>query len=137
MKWKAGLIQRIWRSRIVIWINITNINPNNYSGSSDSLNQSSFPFQICDMSLPQDQTGSVYFLMSQKYTSYFHIGSTLCLRTTQRKYNAGGYVSGTNIAIHLRPFFFIASIFDFRKYRQIIEYTKDQWIDQYHHNVLQ
>ena len=81
---------------------ITDINTNNYSGSSVSLNQSRFLFRICDISLPQDQTGSVYFLMSQKYTSYFHIGSTLCLRTTLRKYNVGGYASGTDFVIHLR-----------------------------------
>ena len=41
--------------------------------SSASLNQSRFPFQICDILLPQDQTGSIYFLMSQKDTSYVHI----------------------------------------------------------------
>ena len=68
---------------------------------SASLNKSIFLFRICDISLPQDQTGSVYFLMSQKDTSYFHIRSTLCLRTTLRKYNAGGYVSDTDTAMYL------------------------------------
>ena len=47
-------------------INIKNINPNNYSGSSDYLIKSSISFQICDISLPQDQTGSIYFVMPQK-----------------------------------------------------------------------
>ena len=69
---------------------ITNVNPNNNSEYSASLNQSRSPFQICDISLPQDQTGSFYFLMSQKYNSYVQIGSTLCLRNTLRKYNTGG-----------------------------------------------
>ena len=93
-----------WCDYIEEVMKITDINPNNYSGYSASLNQSSFPFRIFDISLPQDPTGSVYFLMSQKDTSYFHIGSTLCLRTTLRKYNAGGYISGTYIAMHLRLF---------------------------------
>ena len=63
---------------------ITNVNPEKNSESSASLNKSSFPFQICDIPLPQDQTVSVYFLMSQKGTSYVRTGSTLCLRTTLR-----------------------------------------------------
>ena len=70
---------------------ITNVKQNNNSESSASLNQSIFPFRNFDISLPQDQTGSIYFCMPQKYTSYVHIGSTLRLRTTLRKYNAGGY----------------------------------------------
>ena len=43
---------------------ITNVDPNNDSKSSTSLNQSRFPFQCFGISLPQDQTGYVYFLMS-------------------------------------------------------------------------
>ena len=61
----------------------------------------------------------------------------LCLRTTLRKYNARGYKSGTDIAMHLRPFVLIAYISGFRNDRQITEYTKDQWIDQNYHDVLQ
>ena len=75
--------------------------------------------------------------MPQRDTSYVHIGSTLCLRTTLRKYNAGGYVSGTDIVMHLSPFVLISYVFGFRKDRKMIEYTKNQWIDQKHHNVLQ
>ena len=89
---------------------IKNFNPDNNSESSASLNKSSFPFRICYISLPQHQTGSIYFIMSQKDTSYVHIVSTLCLRTTLIKYNAGGYASGTDIAMHLRPFVLIPYI---------------------------
>ena len=69
--------------------------------------------------------------------SYFHIVSTLCLISTLRKYSAGGYASGTDIDIHLRPFVLIAYIYGFIKYRQMIEHTKDQWFYQKHHDVLQ
>ena len=75
--------------------------------------------------------------MPKKDTSYFHIGSTPCLGTTLRKYNAGGYASGTDIAMHLRPFVVIFCICSFRNEREMIEYTKDQWIYQKHHDVLQ
>ena len=114
---------------------ITNVNPNNDDESSASLNQSNFPFRICDISLPQDQTGSFYFFMSQIYTSYVQMISTPCLRTTLSKYNAGGYALGTDIVMYLRPFVLIDSIFGFRKYRQIIEYTKYEWIYQNDHAV--
>ena len=100
-------------------MNITNVKPNNSSGYSASLNQSRFTFQICNISLPQDKTGSVFF-MSQKDTSYVHIGSTLCLITTIRKYNAGGYTPHTDIAMNFSLFLLIAYICGFIKDRQMI-----------------
>ena len=39
--------------------------------------------------------------------------------------------------MHLRPFVFIAYICGFIKDRQMIEYTKYQWIDQNHYDILQ
>ena len=65
-----------------------------------------FSFQNCDTSLPQDQTGSVYFLISQNDTYYLQILSPLCLRPTIRKYDVGGYVSGTDIGMNLSLFVF-------------------------------
>ena len=126
-----------WCDYIEELLKTTNVNTNKDSESSASLNQSRFTFWICDISLPQDQTGSVYFLMPQKDTSYSHIGSMLCLINTIRKYNEGGYASVTDIVMHLRLFVSIAFICGFIKDRKIIEYTKDKWIDQNHHNVLQ
>ena len=70
---------------------ITNVKPNNHYESAASLNQSSFPFRICDISLTQDQTGSVYLLISQDDNFNVHIGSMLCLGTNLKKFNAGGY----------------------------------------------
>ena len=108
-----------WCDYIEEVMNITNVNPNNNSESLASFNQSIFPFRICDISSPQDQTGYVFF-MSQKDTSYVHIVSTLCLRSTLRKYNTGGYASGTDILMHLRPFVFIDYICGFIKDRLMI-----------------
>ena len=121
-----------WRSK-----EYQKFNLNNNSESSASLNKSSFPFRICYISLTQDQTVSIYFLLLQKYTSYVLIGSTLCLGTTLSKYSAGGYESGTDIAMHLRKFVLIAYICGCIKDRQITEYTKYQWNDKKHHGVLQ
>ena len=109
-----------WCDYIEEVMKTANGKPNNNSESLGSLNQSSFPFRICDISLPQYQTGSVYFFMSQRDTSYAHIGSTMCLRTTTRKYSVGGYASVNDIAIHLSLFVLIAYICGFRKDRQMI-----------------
>ena len=117
---KLLLTQRTqWCDYIEEVMKITNVKTDNNYEYSASLNKSRFPFRICDISLPQDQTGSVHFLMSQKiYTSSVHIGSTLCLRKTLGNYNVGGYTSGTDIAIHLRPFVLIAYICGFIEHRQ-------------------
>ena len=109
-----------WCDYIEEVTNVIFLNPNKNFESLASLNQSSFPFRFCDIPLPQDQTGSIYFLISQKNTSYVHTGSTLYMITTLREYNAGGYVSGTDIEMHLRPFVLIYYICGFRKDRQII-----------------
>ena len=49
----------------------------------------------------------------------------------------GGFKLDTDIAMHLRLFLLIAYICSFIKDRQMIEYTKDQWVHQKHHDVLQ
>ena len=102
-----------WCNYIEEIMKITNVKPNINYKSLAYLNQYIFTFQICDIYLPQYQNGSVYSLMSQKNTSYIHIGLTLCLRTTARKYNAVGYASGTDISMHLRPFMLIYYICGF------------------------
>ena len=109
---KLMLNQRTqWCDYIEEVMNITNGNKNKNSYSSAYLNKSRFPFWIYDISLPQDQTRSVYFLTSQKDTSYVQIGSTLCLRTTIIKYNAVGHTSGTDSTMHFSMFVFIAYIY--------------------------
>ena len=105
----------------------TNFKPDKNSECLVSFNQSSCPFQIYDTSVPRYQKGVCIFLMSQKDTSYFHIGSTLFLRTTLRKYNAGGYVSGTGIVMHLKPFVLIAYICSFIKDMQMIHQRSMNW----------
>ena len=42
----------------------------------------------------------------------------LCLRTTLRKYNVGGYSSGTYIVMYLRPFVLIAYICGYTKVQE-------------------
>ena len=75
--------------------------------------------------------------MTQKDNYYVKIGSTMCLRTTLRKYNVGWYASGTDIAMHLRLFILITHIFGSKRDRQMVEYTIYQQVGHEHHNILQ
>ena len=61
----------------------------------------------------------------------------MCLRTILRKYYTGRYAPGTDIMMHLRIFVLIAYICGFRKDRQMVQYNKDQRIDQKHHDLFQ
>ena len=50
-----------WCGYIEEVMKIKNVHPNKNSESLASLNQSSFLFRNCDISLPQDRIGSVCF----------------------------------------------------------------------------
>ncbi len=72
----------------------------------------------------------VSFFISLKDKSYVDIGSTMCIRTTLWKFNAGGYSSDSSIKIQMHPFVLISFICGFRKNRQRMEYIKkpmDWW----------
>ena len=71
--------------------------------SVPSLNQNSFPFRICDISLPQCKTGFVYFLISVRTRDYTYIGECKCIVSKLYQHNSGyGLISTT--PVHHRPF---------------------------------
>ena len=74
------------------------------------MNQTHFPFRLCDIALPQDQTGAVFFFISKKDQSV-HIGKTLCIRMALQKQNSG--VSSSCLPTHLRPYILFAYIVGF------------------------
>jgi hypothetical protein len=116
-------------------IRITSINPTGEEEEiTNSMNLATYPFRMSDIELPQDQTGYVYFFMSHKDKNHVEIGSTMCIRTTVRKYNSGAYSS---IPIHLRPFALIAYICGFGKDKHLMEYVKNKWIEDRDANVMQ
>ena len=68
-----------------------------------SLDQSSFPFRICDISLPQCQTGFVYFLISVRTKNFTYIGECKCIVTRLYQHNSGNG-SNSTISVHRRPY---------------------------------
>ena len=63
-----------------------------------------YPFQVCDIELPQCQTGFVYMLSSLRKRDYIYIGTSNCLRTRIVQHNSG-YGSRSTEDYRLRPFF--------------------------------
>ncbi len=61
----------------------------------------------------------------------------MCIRTTLRKYNAGGYSSESSIDIQMRPFVLIAYICGFRKDKLLMEYIKNEWMNERNNDILQ
>ena len=64
------------------------------------LDQSSFPYRLRDVYLPQDNTGFVYTLISVCSTNFIFIGKTTNLIEMLRAHNSG-YVSSSTEPAHL------------------------------------
>ena len=68
---------------------ITLINSNtNEEMLSWTILQDDYPFRICDISLPQCNTGFIYFLISKPRKTFGDIGKTNCLRNRLRQYKS-------------------------------------------------
>jgi hypothetical protein len=73
--------------------------------------------------------------MLQKDTLYVKIGSTMCIRTTLQKHNAGSYSLDHTIQVCMHPFVLIAYICGFRKDRLLMDYLKNVWINDHNNDV--
>ena len=87
---------------ILNFITISNDNPNNQD-TVPTLNQDTFPFRICDISLPQCKTGFVYFLISIRTRDFTYIGECKCIVTRLYHHNSG-HGSTSTIPANRRPF---------------------------------
>ena len=62
-----------------------------------------FAFRICDIQLPQCQTGFVYFLISVRTCNFTYIGECKCIISRLRNHNSG-HGSSTTTLSHRRPY---------------------------------
>ena len=67
------------------------------------MNQDSFPYRICDMSLPHCKTGFVYFLLSIRTRDYTYIGECNCIVDRLYEHNSG-HGSKSTAPAHRRPY---------------------------------
>ena len=91
-----------------------------------TMTQNTFPFRICDITLPQCNTGFVYFLISIRRQNYAYIGQTICLRNRIQQHNSGSGASSTEPS-YLRPFAVMAYICGFDGRRPLREYIERKW----------
>ena len=86
-----------------------------------------FPFRICDLPLPNCNTGFVYFLVSIKNPSFTYIGQTKCISRRLRQHNSG-YGSNSTTPLSLRPYACLAYITGFdAEQKRIRERVEEAW----------
>ena len=88
------------------------INDSSETITDQILTQTSFPYRIADVVLPQCNTGYVYMLISLRHPNFTYIGTTLCLRNRLQAHNCGHGAAETT-PMYLRPFALFAYICGF------------------------
>ena len=110
----------------IITVN-SSVNQNEHQVESNrTFTQTSFPYRICDVSLPDCNTGYVYMLVSIKDSSFAYIGKTNSIRTRITQHNTGIGSTSTE-PIHLRPFALYAYICGFNGNQDLMFYVERQW----------
>ena len=91
------------------------------------MTQTTFPYRICDVSLPQCNSGYVYMLLSTRQKNYTYIGTTNCIRSRLQQHNSGNGAVATAPA-YLRPFALLAYICGFGGGRRDLRYfIESKW----------
>ena len=85
-----------------------------------------YPFRICDMPIPQCNTGFVYMLISVRNKKAIYIGETKCLRTRLRQHNSGNGSYSTAVE-SLCPYAVFAYVCGFDGNRTIRLRIEELW----------
>ena len=97
------------------------------------------PFRICDVELPQCNTGFVYMLILTKQRGYIDIGKTKCMQTRQNQNNSGHRYTHPELS-YLRLFAINACICGIDNDNQLMLLIKERWKQRVHelnvrHNI--
>ena len=131
----AALIQMKsqWTDYMEDVLKLITLHPENVSDNdeneivaSNSMNHQSYPFRICDVPLPQCNTGFVYMLLSIKRQTYTYIGETVCIRQRLKQHNSG-YGSTSTTPSYLRPFAVLAFICGFNGNKTLRRVVEQKW----------
>lgn len=115
-------MERILR---IVTINSGDDNKNAEENRS-GLDQSSYPFRVRDICLPQDNTGYVYMLISVRTRDFVYIGKTKSLQQRLRAHNSGNGSVSTEPS-HLRPYALFAYICGFDGNNNLMYYVEQKW----------
>ena len=93
-----------------------------------SLNLSTFPFRICDVTLPHDNSGFVYFLISLRTLDFTYIGETKSIVTRLNQHNSG-HGSASTAPANKRPYAVMGYIcgFDGNQSKNLRRYIEKSW----------
>lgn len=86
----------------------------------------SHPFCVCDIPLPDCNTGFVYMLVSTKDKSYAYIGKTVSIRRRLEQHNSG-YGAASTSPSNLHPFGVFALICGFEGNKDLRCCVERQW----------
>ena len=119
-----------WTDYMESILNIVTVNNNNnqseHQSSIPSINPTTnYPYRICDLPLPQCNTGFVYMLMSIRRKTYTYIGETDNIRQRIKQHNSGHGSQSTEPSF-LCPFAVIAYICGFNGERTLRRYIERQ-----------
>ena len=110
---------------ILCLITINNTSEN-HTTRTRSFTQQTFPYRVCDVSLPQYNTEYVYMLLSIKDQNFTYIGKMNNIRTRIRQHNSGlGSISTE--PLHLRPYALFAYICGFDSNNVLMFYIERLW----------
>ena len=87
------------------------------------------PFQICDVTLPQCNTGYVHMLISMKDFNFSYIGKTNSIRCRIQEHNSGTGSVSTE-PLHLRPYALFAYVCGFNCQNDLLFYMEREWKDK-------
>ena len=128
---KQLILQRNqWTDYIEDVLRLVTINDCDDTTTDQILTQTSFPYRIADVVLPQCNTGYVYMLISLRHPNFTYIGTTLCLRNRLQAHNCGRGAAETT-PMYLRPFALFAYICGFNdncsiKNKKSLRYTVEK-----------
>ena len=98
------------------------------------LTQNEYPYRICDVTLPQCNTGYVYMLISVKDMNFTYIGKTMSIRKRLQQHNTGiGSVSTE--PRHLRPYALLAYMCGFQMNNDLLFYMERRWKEERDHLI--
>ena len=90
------------------------------------MDQENYPFRICDVILPECNTGYVYMLLSIKDKIFTYIGMKNCIQTKLQAHNSG-YGSSSTEPVHLHPYALFAYICGFDGRRDLMFHVEHAW----------
>ncbi len=110
----ASLIRNTnqWMNYMEQILEMACLNSTSNESQISTFHHQQWPFRLCDMPLPQCNTGFVYMLVSTQDYTFSYIGETMNISSRLNDHNSG-YGSATTLPLSLRPYALFAYVCGF------------------------